>query len=61
MARILVVYHSETGHTARMAELVADGAREAGAEVDLKKVDETSADELTGTTASSPARPPTTA
>lgn len=38
MARILVAYHSESGHTARMAELVAQGVAEAGAEADLKKV-----------------------
>jgi len=48
MARILVLYHSETGHTARMAQLVAEAAREAGAEVVLKPVEEASADELTG-------------
>jgi peroxiredoxin Q/BCP len=33
MARVLVVYHSETGHTARMAQLVVEGAKDAGAEV----------------------------
>ena len=26
MARILIVYHSQTGHTKRMAEAVAEGA-----------------------------------
>ncbi|GAG39373.1 unnamed protein product, partial [marine sediment metagenome] len=46
MAGILVVYHSETGHTARMAELVAEGAREAGADVTLKAVDDTSPEDL---------------
>ncbi|MHC4563626.1 MAG: flavodoxin family protein [Planctomycetota bacterium] len=36
MASILVLYHSqEKGHTAQMAEAVADGARAAGAEVKL--------------------------
>ena len=48
MARILVAYHSETGHTARMAELVADGATKAGAEVDLKKVQDVAVGELPG-------------
>jgi len=46
MVKILVIYHSATGHTARMAELVAEGAREAGAEVVLKTVEDTKADEL---------------
>jgi NAD(P)H dehydrogenase (quinone) len=46
MARVLVVYHSETGNTARLAEEVARGAREAGAEVDLKKVQDVPAEAL---------------
>ena len=46
MAGILVVYYSRGGHTAKMAELVAEGAQEAGAQVDLKSVEETSAEEL---------------
>ncbi|MHC4984100.1 MAG: flavodoxin family protein [Planctomycetota bacterium] len=46
MAKVLVVYHSETGNTARMAQLVAEGAEEAGAEVTLKAVADTSAEEL---------------
>jgi NAD(P)H dehydrogenase (quinone) len=48
MARILVVYHSETGHTARMAQLAAEAAREAGAEVVVKPVGDASPDDLTG-------------
>lgn len=48
MARILVAYHSETGHTARMAELVARGVTEAGAEADLKKVQNVAVGELPG-------------
>ena len=47
MAAILVVYHSETGHTARMAQVVAEAAREAGGTVVLKSVHDTSAEELT--------------
>ena len=36
MAKILVVYHSDTGNTRRAAELVAEGAAEAeGAEVEM--------------------------
>ena len=47
MAKILVVYHSQTGNTERMAQLVAEGAEGAGAEVALKPVEDTSAEELT--------------
>lgn len=35
MSKIAVVYWSGTGNTEAMAQKVADGAREAGAEVDL--------------------------
>jgi multimeric flavodoxin WrbA len=38
MAKILIVYHSQTGNTEKMAQAVADGARTVkGAEVILKK------------------------
>jgi NAD(P)H dehydrogenase (quinone) len=46
MARILVTYHSKTGHTARMAELVVEGAREQGADVTLKTVADTAPEDL---------------
>jgi NAD(P)H dehydrogenase (quinone) len=39
--KVLVVYHSRTGNTKRMAEIVAKGAKEAGGEVTLKDVNET--------------------
>lgn len=43
--KVLVVYHSRTGNTEKMAQAVADGARSAGAEVTVKKAaDATSAD-----------------
>jgi NAD(P)H dehydrogenase (quinone) len=46
MAKILVLYHSFYGHIETMAQAVAKGAREvAGAQVDLKRVPETMADE----------------
>jgi NAD(P)H dehydrogenase (quinone) len=46
-ARILVVYHSETGNTRLMAELVADGAGSVpDTEVRLLSVAEASADDL---------------
>lgn len=40
MAKVLVLYYSSYGHIERMAEAVAEGAREAGAEVDIKRVPE---------------------
>ena len=40
MARILVLYYSAYGHVEAMAEAVAEGARAAGAEVDIKRVPE---------------------
>ena len=46
MARILVVYHSESGNTARLAQCVAEGARETDAEISLKPVDEAVPDDL---------------
>lgn len=44
--RILVLYYSMTGNVYRMAQLVAEGAREAGAEVDIKTVPELMREEL---------------
>ena len=44
--KILVLYYSMTGSTYRMAELVAAGAREAGADVDIKTVPELMPDEV---------------
>jgi len=46
MTRVLVVYHSEGGNTRSMADAVAEGAREAGADVALKAVADTDAAEL---------------
>ena len=40
MAKVLVLYHSAYGHIEAMAEAVAAGAREAGAEVDIKRAPE---------------------
>jgi NAD(P)H dehydrogenase (quinone) len=40
MTRILVLYYSSYGHIERMAEAVASGARETGADVVLKRVPE---------------------
>ena len=45
--RVLVVYHSETGHTEALAEAAAEGARRvAGAEVTVKTVDEATNEDL---------------
>lgn len=41
MPRILVLYHSAYGHIETMAQAVAEGARETGAQVDIKRVPET--------------------
>jgi NAD(P)H dehydrogenase (quinone) len=46
MAKVLVLYHSFYGHIEAMANAVAKGAREAGAQVDLKRVPETMPDEV---------------
>jgi NAD(P)H dehydrogenase (quinone) len=41
MARVLVLYYSSYGHIETMANAVAEGARSAGATVDIKRVPET--------------------
>ena len=40
MPKVLVLYYSAYGHIEKMAEAVAEGAREAGATVDIKRVPE---------------------
>src|ERR1700742_1452996 len=46
MPKVLVLYHSAYGHIEKMAEAVAEGARAAGAQVDIKRVPETVPDEI---------------
>ena len=41
MTRVLVLYYSSYGHLETMANAVAEGARSAGASVDVKRVPET--------------------
>lgn len=41
MAKILVLYYSTYGHIETMAQAIAQGAQEAGAQVDIKRVPET--------------------
>lgn len=40
MAKVLVLYYSSWGHMEQMAQAAADGAREAGADVTVKRVPE---------------------
>jgi NAD(P)H dehydrogenase (quinone) len=46
MSKVLVLYYSSYGHIETMARAVADGAREAGATVDIKRVPELVPDEV---------------
>src|ERR1700712_5010090 len=48
MTRVLVLYYSSYGHIETMAEAVAEGARQAGAIVDVKRVPELAPDEAPG-------------
>lgn len=41
MTKVLVLYYSSYGHIETMAQAVAEGARSAGAQVDIKRVPET--------------------
>jgi len=46
MAKVLVLYYSTYGHIETMANAVAEGARAAGATVDVKRVPETVPEEI---------------
>jgi NAD(P)H dehydrogenase (quinone) len=46
MAKILVLYYSSYGHIETMAQAIAQGARSAGATVDVKRVPETTPPEV---------------
>jgi NAD(P)H dehydrogenase (quinone) len=46
MARVLVLYYSSYGHVETLAGAIAEGARGAGASVDVKRVPETVPDEI---------------
>ncbi|MCD6452383.1 MAG: NAD(P)H-dependent oxidoreductase [Acidobacteria bacterium] len=46
MAKILISYYSRTGNTEKMAKKVAEGATKEGAQVILKKITETTPDDL---------------
>ena len=46
MPKVLVLYYSSYGHMEQMADAVAEGARAAGAEVDIRRVPETAPPEV---------------
>ena len=46
MSKVLVLYYSSYGHIEQMAQAVAEGARETGAQVDVKRVPETAPAEV---------------
>lgn len=46
MSKVLVLYYSTYGHIETMAQAVAEGARSAGATVDIKRVPETVPEEV---------------
>lgn len=46
MSKVLVLYYSTYGHIETMANAIAEGARAAGAEVDIKRVPETVPEEI---------------
>jgi NAD(P)H dehydrogenase (quinone) len=46
MAKVLILYYSTYGHIEQMAQAIAEGARGAGAEVDIKRVPETVPEEI---------------
>lgn len=46
MAKVLVLYYSTYGHIETMAQAVAEGARNAGAQADIKRVPETVPDDV---------------
>jgi len=46
MAKVLVLYYSSYGHIEQMADAVAEGARSAGAQVDIRRVPETAPPEV---------------
>ncbi len=46
MPKVLVLYYSSYGHIEAMANAMAEGAREAGAQVDIRRVPETAPEEV---------------
>lgn len=48
MAKLLIIYHSQTGNTEAMAKAVYEGASSAGATVTIKKAADATDDDLLG-------------
>ncbi len=48
MAKVAIIYYSQTGTTHKLAQAVEEGAKEAGAETRLLRVKETVSDEVWG-------------
>ena len=46
MTKVLVLYYSSYGHIEQMADAIAEGARSAGADVDIRRVPETAPPEV---------------
>jgi multimeric flavodoxin WrbA len=46
MSKVLIIYHSQSGNTEKMAKAVAEGAASAGAIIVLKKAFDATADDL---------------
>ncbi len=46
MAKILIIYHSQSGNTEKMAKAIREGAVSAGATVTLKKAADATVDDL---------------
>ena len=46
--KVLIVYDSRSGNTEKMAHAVSEGVTEEGVDVEVKKVDDASVDELPG-------------
>ena len=53
MTKVLVLYYSSYGHMEQMANAAAEGAREAGAEVAVKRVPELAPEEVARTSPAS--------
>ncbi len=46
MAKVLICYYSQTGNTEKMAQIITDVMKKEDLSVDLKRVEETKADDL---------------
>ncbi|MCX7926787.1 MAG: flavodoxin domain-containing protein [Candidatus Omnitrophica bacterium] len=46
MAKIIIIYYSQTGNTKKMAQTIAEGIKKENLEVEVKEVDEVKAQQL---------------